>query len=142
MRTSALPSLLGERSWRKFRLHKGWAGIILCMMWEEARGDDSKWSVYLSENISHYYYELFANSLWLQEVCQRSSIRPCFGQPRSARNLVERQCVVSRIASSCLYGTQVDIIEKIGKEEAEKDYREKLLPAIQVSINVVSIVYH
>lgn len=84
MRTSALPSLLGERSWRKFRLHKGWAGIILCMMWEEARGDDSKWSVYLSENISiiimsclptAYVFRKYANAVQYAHVLDSRGAR-------------------------------------------------------------------
>lgn len=54
-------------------------------------------------------------------------------------NLLERQCVVRALVLSCSYGTQVNTVEKIGKEEAEKDYREKLLPAIQVSIDYTTL---
>jgi len=27
----------------------GWVGLILCMMWEEARGNQGKWSAYLGK---------------------------------------------------------------------------------------------
>lgn len=46
-RTSPLPKLLGEEVWRNYELHKGWVGLILCMMWEEARGEESKWYEYM-----------------------------------------------------------------------------------------------
>lgn len=47
-RTSSLPTLLGE-AWKEHDLHEGWAGLILCMMWEESRGVDSRWVGYLCE---------------------------------------------------------------------------------------------
>ena len=50
-RTSELPKLYGEREWRRFRLHKGWNGLILCMMWEEAAGQASKWAGYFGTDI-------------------------------------------------------------------------------------------
>jgi hypothetical protein len=45
-RTSTLPRLLGG-TWEKFELGVGWAGLILCVLWEAARGDESKWGSYL-----------------------------------------------------------------------------------------------
>ncbi|EJU04346.1 hypothetical protein DACRYDRAFT_114691 [Dacryopinax primogenitus] len=44
-RTSSLPFLLGEEDWNA--LGDGWAGLILCMMWEEARAEESPWRGYL-----------------------------------------------------------------------------------------------
>ena len=35
-RTSPLPSLFGFNAWCAHGLHKGWVGLILCMMWEDA----------------------------------------------------------------------------------------------------------
>ena len=49
-RTSELPSLLGDEAWKE--LGTGWAGLILCMMWEAAKGDAGKWSGYLGPFIS------------------------------------------------------------------------------------------
>jgi SET domain-containing protein 6 len=46
--TSTLPSVFGFEAWRKHKLHKGWVGLILCMMWEEAQGSQGKWITYLS----------------------------------------------------------------------------------------------
>lgn len=48
-RTCLLPNLLGQ-AWKEHGLHEGWAGLILCMMWEESRGADSKWSGYLGQS--------------------------------------------------------------------------------------------
>jgi hypothetical protein len=50
-RTSSLPSLIGEDDWKKHGLDVGWAGLILCLMWEGARGTTSKWSTYLGTEV-------------------------------------------------------------------------------------------
>ncbi|KAG8902460.1 hypothetical protein FRB99_004460 [Tulasnella sp. 403] len=46
-RTSTLPGLLGEKDWEA--LGVGWAGLILCMMWEEAKGAEGKWNRYFDK---------------------------------------------------------------------------------------------
>lgn len=43
-RTSNLPNLLGAEDWQP--LDKEWAGLILCMMWEESKGPQSRWHAY------------------------------------------------------------------------------------------------
>lgn len=45
-RTSALRAHFGAREWRSAGLDKGWSGLILCMMWEAARGAESVWAGY------------------------------------------------------------------------------------------------
>ena len=45
--TCVLPQNFGLDAWKKYGLHQGWAGLILCMMWEAAQGSQSKWSAYL-----------------------------------------------------------------------------------------------
>ena len=35
------------KAWKEYGLHEGWVGLILCMMWEESKGADSKWYAYL-----------------------------------------------------------------------------------------------
>ena len=37
------------KAWREHGLQEGWVGLILCMMWEESRGAESKWSGYFCE---------------------------------------------------------------------------------------------
>lgn len=37
----------GNTSWTSFQLHKGWVGLILCMLWETSRVEESKWFQYL-----------------------------------------------------------------------------------------------
>jgi N-lysine methyltransferase SETD6 len=51
MRTSSLPSLIGETEWKEYGLHIGWAGLILCLMWETTQGESSKWSPYLGRDV-------------------------------------------------------------------------------------------
>lgn len=46
-RTSQLPKRFGVDAWQKAGLHKGWVGLILCMMWEQANGSSSRWRGYL-----------------------------------------------------------------------------------------------
>jgi SET domain-containing protein 6 len=46
-RTSALPSLVGKEDWAL--LGEGWTGLILCMMYEEVRGEASPWCGYLRD---------------------------------------------------------------------------------------------
>ncbi|EGO25889.1 hypothetical protein SERLADRAFT_437599 [Serpula lacrymans var. lacrymans S7.9] len=99
-RTSYLPSNMGAESWKKFKLDEGWAGLILCMMWEEAQESKSKWSEYLASLPSSFTTPMF----W------------------SSEDLFE------------LRGTAV--VDKIGREDAERDYYDKLLPAIQSRLDL------
>ncbi|KAH7924236.1 SET domain-containing protein [Leucogyrophana mollusca] len=94
-RTSTLPSILGADTWERFKLGQGWVGLILCMMWEEARGSASKWSEYLESLPTSFDTPMFWGAEDLEE----------------------------------LRGTAV--VDKIGREDAERDYHEKLLPAIE-----------
>ncbi|KIM45375.1 hypothetical protein M413DRAFT_442044 [Hebeloma cylindrosporum] len=92
--TSLLPSHFGIDAWKNFGLHKGWSGLILCMMWEAAQGSESKWKPYF-------------------DILPTKLDTPMFW---SDADLAE------------LAGTSV--VEKLGKEEAENDYREKIVPAV------------
>ncbi|KAF8499657.1 SET domain-containing protein [Russula emetica] len=94
-RTSALRSLIGEADWKKHGLHIGWAGLILCLMWEAAQGNFSKWSTYLA------------------------SLPIAFDTPMfwSAEDLEQ------------LRGTA--ILDKIGKDQAENDYFNKVMPILK-----------
>ncbi|KAF4597946.1 Ribosomal lysine N-methyltransferase 4 [Pleurotus pulmonarius] len=65
-RTSRLPSLFGIDRWRKaapdgFLLDNGWAGLILCMMWEEA--NHGRWAAYLASLPSQFDTPMF----WFEE---------------------------------------------------------------------------
>lgn len=93
--TSTLPSAFGFEAWRKHKLHKGWAGLILCMMWEEAQGNQGKWITYLASLPTEFNTPIF----WSDEELRE------------------------------LQGTAV--VDKIGRDEAERDYHEKLAPAIK-----------
>ncbi|KZT29157.1 SET domain-containing protein [Neolentinus lepideus HHB14362 ss-1] len=93
-RTSSLPRLLGDVLWNKHELGKGWVGLILCMMWEEAQGPASKWSGYLATLPTVFNTPMF----WCEEDTEE------------------------------LKGTAV--IDKIGKEDTEKDYHGRLIPCL------------
>lgn len=93
--TSRLPEFLGASAWKTLQLDKGWTGLILCMMWEEAKGTSSKWGRYLDILPKSFDTPMFWNEDELKEI----------------------------------KGTAIE--EKIGKVEAEKEYYEKLIPALQ-----------
>ncbi|KAI0088157.1 SET domain-containing protein [Irpex rosettiformis] len=67
-RTSALPSKLGLSTWKQYGLHVGWAGLILCMMWEEAQGAESKWDGYMSILPSEFDTPMFWSEAELDEL--------------------------------------------------------------------------
>lgn len=100
--TSALPSAFGFEAWRKHKLHKGWVGLILCMMWEEAQGNQGKWITYLASLPTQFDTPIF----WSDEELRE------------------------------LQGTVV--VDKIGRDEAERDYHEKLAPAIKTRPDLFS----
>lgn len=100
--TSTLPAAFGLEAWRKHKLHKGWVGLILCMMWEEAQGNKGKWFTYLASLPTQFDTPIF----WSDEELQE------------------------------LRGTAV--VDKIGRDEAERDYREKLAPAVKTRPDLFS----
>ncbi|KAJ6594439.1 hypothetical protein B0H19DRAFT_920100 [Mycena capillaripes] len=93
--TSALPGRVGLDRWREAKMHMGWVGLILCMMWETAQGSSSKWSKYLESLPMTFNTPMFWSDLELEE----------------------------------LKGTSV--VEKLGKADAERDFKEKLSPMVQ-----------
>ena len=44
--------MLGMEEWKRNKLDEGWAGLILCMMWETAQGSTSRWAEYLGPHFS------------------------------------------------------------------------------------------
>ncbi|KAI6001651.1 SET domain-containing protein [Pisolithus orientalis] len=102
-RTSPLPLLFGIDKWRAHKLHKNWVGLILCMMWEDARAHEdvpcipgaAKWSPYMRTLPMTFHTPMF----WSEDDLQE------------------------------LKGTAV--VDKIGREDAERAYHETLLPAVE-----------
>ncbi|KAF9257983.1 SET domain-containing protein [Marasmius fiardii PR-910] len=93
--TSSLPNLFGAEFWKRHKLDEGWAGLILCMMWETAQGSASHWAEYLGTLPREFDTPMFWSAGELEE----------------------------------LKGTS--ITDKLGKEDAERDYNEKVLPAVR-----------
>lgn len=54
-RTTGLRARFGARAWAAARLDEGWGGLILCMMWEEARGAAGKWAGFFGAQRESYY---------------------------------------------------------------------------------------
>lgn len=102
-RTSPLPQLFGLDKWRAHNLHKGWVGLILCMMWEDACAHEQgigtpetgKWSPYMRSLPETFDTPMFWSEHELEE----------------------------------LKGTGV--VEKIGRQDAERAYHETLIPAVR-----------
>ncbi|KAJ3933631.1 MAG: hypothetical protein NXY57DRAFT_891707 [Lentinula lateritia] len=94
-KTSLLPEKFGPRAWKEHKLDKGWSGLILCMMWEDAQTFNSKWRCYLATLPTAFDTPMFWSEKELKE----------------------------------LDGTSV--VEKLGKEDAERDYHDKVFRVIQ-----------
>ena len=89
-RTSSLPSKFGERQWSKHGLHKGWIGLILCMLWEEASGEEGKWNGYLGGKIARHSHILLVLRFGLIRLAARelsdSYVLGCRGLTRATGN--------------------------------------------------------
>lgn len=67
IRTSTLPKLLGA-TWDKYQLGQGWAGLILCCLWEESRGSASRWSGYLETLPTQFDTPMFWSEVEIAEL--------------------------------------------------------------------------
>ncbi|KAH8806828.1 SET domain-containing protein [Flagelloscypha sp. PMI_526] len=92
LRTSSLPVRFGNEEWIGAGLNRGWAGLILCMLWETT---NDRWAPYLDSLPTNFETPMF----WEE----------------------------SEIAE--LKGTAVP--DKIGRADAERDYHEKVVPAMR-----------
>ncbi|ODN80552.1 hypothetical protein, variant 1 [Cryptococcus amylolentus CBS 6039] len=90
--TSTLKEHLSSEEWEQ--LGHGWSQLILVMMWESIRGDESRWSGYLGNMPRQFETPMF----WSEE---------------------ERK-----------YLAGTDIQDRIGREDAEQEYTNVLLPVI------------
>lgn len=131
-RTSALPALLGSVEWKRFKLDIGWAGLILCMLWEEAQGSLSRWSGYLCKSIT------FGECYLLNTI--RSAILPTeFDTPMFWSNEELEELKGTSVVGLYIllprgpeFDPQLDVTDHIGKDEAERDFYEKVMPTVQV----------
>ncbi|KAF9527317.1 hypothetical protein CPB83DRAFT_768637 [Crepidotus variabilis] len=95
VQTSNLRFAFGEEAWKAAKLHERWSGIILCLMWEAAKGPESRWAPYFDIMPIEFDTPMFWSNDELAE----------------------------------LNGTAV--ADKIGKEQVEADYHQKVLPAMK-----------
>ncbi|KAJ7646778.1 SET domain-containing protein [Roridomyces roridus] len=66
--TCKLPQLVGLDRWKALKMHLGWAGLILCMMWETAQGPSSKWDKYLESLPKTFDTPMFWSDIELDEL--------------------------------------------------------------------------
>ncbi|KIJ60009.1 hypothetical protein HYDPIDRAFT_117671 [Hydnomerulius pinastri MD-312] len=111
-RTSPLPTLFGLDAWRAHDLHKGWVGLILCMMWEDAWAIEGE----------------FGGGRWGGEEGTKMRWAPYM---RTLPLEFDTPMFWSIEELEELKGTEV--ADKIGREDAERAYRETLIPAIKTS---------
>ncbi|KAI0759853.1 SET domain-containing protein [Trametes elegans] len=83
-RTSTLPMLMGN-AWKEHGLHEGWPGLILCMMWEDSRGKESKWSGYLATLPNQFDTPMFWGDEDLKEL-QGTAVVDKVGRDDSERD--------------------------------------------------------
>ncbi|KIK94087.1 hypothetical protein PAXRUDRAFT_828332 [Paxillus rubicundulus Ve08.2h10] len=114
-RTSPLPVLFGLGAWRVHRLHRGWVGLILCIMWEDAWAHER---VADSDGADDTDTDTSTNAKWAPYI---RTLPSTFDTPMfwSAEELGE------------LEGTAV--MDKIGRDDAERAYWENVVPAIKTS---------
>ncbi|KAG8890370.1 hypothetical protein FRB98_008945 [Tulasnella sp. 332] len=111
-RTCDLPRLLGQKDWEE--VGSGWAGLILCMMYEEAKGSSGKWAGYFATMPTVFSTLMFWSADELKELEGSTIIGDC------AYNI------------TMALGHDADPPpEKIGREEAEAEYFGKVLPVVQ-----------
>ncbi|KAM5530522.1 hypothetical protein V8D89_015799 [Ganoderma adspersum] len=87
-RTSTLPALMGK-AWKEHGLHEGWAGLILCMMWEESRGAESKWAGYLATLPEKFDTPMFWTEEDLKEL-QGTAVVDKIGRHEAERDYHEK----------------------------------------------------
>ncbi|KAJ7933792.1 SET domain-containing protein [Mycena leptocephala] len=87
--TSTLPGRVGLDRWREAKMHMGWVGLILCMMWETAQGSSSKWSKYLDSLPTTFDTPMFWSDLELEEL-KGTSVVEKLGKADAGRDFTEK----------------------------------------------------
>ncbi|KAJ7071925.1 SET domain-containing protein [Mycena amicta] len=87
--TSSLPQRVGLDQWRARKLHVGWAGLILCMMWETAQGRTSKWAPYLESLPTTFNTPMFWSDDELEEL-RGTSVVEKLGKTDAERDFTEK----------------------------------------------------
>ncbi|KAJ7267640.1 hypothetical protein B0H12DRAFT_1098154 [Mycena haematopus] len=87
--TSNLPGLIGLDRWTEAKMHTGWVGLILCMMWETAQGPSSKWSAYLESLPKTFDTPMFWSDIELEEL-KGTSVVDKLGKADAEQDFTER----------------------------------------------------
>ncbi|CAE6374464.1 unnamed protein product [Rhizoctonia solani] len=110
-RTCMLKSKLTAKEWEG--LGKGWTPLILCMMWEAAKGSESIWQGYLDTMPIRFDTPMFWPTTDLEEL----------------RGTSIAGIVSFHYQAACR--SPIATPEKVGRDEAEKDYTERLVPLLK-----------
>ncbi|KAF8199954.1 SET-domain protein, partial [Mycena galopus ATCC 62051] len=87
--TSTLPGRIGIDRWRGAKMHMGWVGLILCMMWETAQGSNSKWSAYLESLPKTFDTPMFWTDVELKEL-KGTSVVEKLGKADAEKDFTEK----------------------------------------------------
>ncbi|KAJ7121334.1 SET domain-containing protein [Mycena crocata] len=87
--TSDLPGRIGLDRWKEAKMHIGWVGLILCMMWETAEGSRSRWSKYLESLPATFDTPMFWSDCELEELSGTSVVGK-LGKADAERDFTEK----------------------------------------------------
>ncbi|KAJ7354668.1 SET domain-containing protein [Mycena albidolilacea] len=87
--TSSLPGLIGLDRWKEAKMHMGWVGLILCMMWETVQGPSSKWSKYLESLPKTFDTPMFWSDAELGEL-KGTSVVDKLGKADAEKDFTEK----------------------------------------------------
>jgi SET domain-containing protein 6 len=119
---------LGD-AWTKYELGDGWAGLILCVLWEEAKGADSKWSGYIGMWSGHRQLFLTDDPL---ATLPTDFDTPMFWSEDELEELKGTAVVGPSAYSPLRQLANFLRTDKIGRAQAEEDYNTKIAPVIKV----------
>lgn len=106
------------------------------MMWEESQGALSAWSEYLGVSGGAHSYDKIQPDMKSYSIpsddIRYSHVLDYGRSGRTEGNFRGRYVCRSKLV---LVLAHQHLVEKIGREDAERDYYSKLLPAIRVSSN-------
>ncbi|KAK4687811.1 N-lysine methyltransferase SETD6, partial [Tremellales sp. Uapishka_1] len=109
--TSELSSHLSAAEWEA--LEGGWTRLILVMMWETERGEASRWGGYLKSMPTTFDTPMFWSEEERRELTGTDIEGELYWDTRSSKRGAHGG------------------VDRIGKEDAEKDYHERLVPVLR-----------
>ncbi|KAF7376573.1 Ribosomal lysine N-methyltransferase 4 [Mycena sanguinolenta] len=130
--TSTLPGLIGLDRWRDAKMHMGWVGLILCMMWETAQGSTSKWSGYLDSLPKTFDTPMFWSDVELAEL-KGTSVVDKLGKADAEQDFTEKLLPLVQVSTP----TNADAMNS-----ARRQSRPDIFPSETIPIYYTLEIYH